>query len=240
MPRKLKPHELRNSRIRKELRIERTFKPRQILPKRHLFVSEGTKTEPNHIEGLIDCICRKFEEQGVQGKQVRNQFKIIGDGTCTLTLLKKAEEYQKNDAEGFQHVWVIYDKDDFPPDAFDNTESRCKALNKKYEEQGTDLKFHAIWSNQCVELWFLLHYIYLDTDIPREDYYDKLSRYFGYEYEKKDGRTFQTLLPHLKTAMKNVQKLMSTYSEDCAPSGKAPCTNFLELIEEFSPYLIPQ
>lgn len=232
MPKKLKPHELRDPKKRKELGIERTIKSRPILPERHLFVSEGTKTEPNYIEGLINCICRKL------GEQARSQFEVIGGGACTLSLLKKAEKYEKNHSEGFQHVWIIYDKDDFPPDAFDNTENRCNALNKRYEEQGTDLKFHAIWSNQCVELWFLLHYIYLDTDIPRDDYYDKLSDYFDYEYEKNDVRTFQTLLPHLKTAMKYAKKLMGSYPEDCSPSGKAPCTNFFELIKEFSSYLI--
>lgn len=232
MPKKPKPHELRNPKYRRDHGIERSIKSRPILPERHLFVSEGTKTEPQYIKGLINYICQQL------GEQARGQFEIIGDGSCTLTLLKKAEAHQKNDSDGFQHVWVIYDKDDFPPDAFDNTENRCKALNKRYEEQGTELKFHAIWSNQCVELWFLLHYIYLDTDIPRDDYYDKLSKHFGYEYEKNDDRTFQTLLPHLKTAMKHAKKLMNTYPDDYPPSSKEPCTNFFELIEEFRAYLI--
>ena len=142
MPKKPKPHELRNSNFRKSHGIERSLKPRPIFPERHLFVSEGSKTEPKYIDGIITKICEKL------GEQARNQFKTIGDGSCTLTLLERAERYQKNDSDGFQHVWVIFDKDDFPPDAFDNTIRRCEALNERNSKRGIDLLFHAIWSQR--------------------------------------------------------------------------------------------
>ena len=231
MPKKPKPHELRNSNFRKSHGIERSLKPRPIFPERHLFVSEGSKTEPKYIDGIITKICEKL------GEQARNQFKTIGDGSCTLTLLERAERYQKNDSDGFQHVWVIFDKDDFPPDAFDNTIRRCEALNERNSKRGIDLLFHAIWSNQCVELWFLLHYLYLVADIPRDEYYDKLSAQIGHTYEKNDDRTFMTLLPKLTTAIKHANRLMNSYPEDTPPSGRTPCTNFYELVKVFLPYL---
>jgi hypothetical protein len=226
-----KPHELRNSNFRKNHGIECSRKPRQIFPERHLFVSEGSKTEPKYIDGIITKICEKL------GEPARNQFKTIGDGSCTLTLLERAEHYQKNDSDGFQHVWVIFDKDDFPPDAFDNTVGRCKALNERNEKRGVDLVFHAIWSNQCVELWFLLHYLYLDSDIPRNEYCNKLSTLIGRKYVKNDDCTFKTLLPKLNTAIKHAKRLMNSYSEDTPPSGRTPCTNFYELVTAFLPYL---
>ena len=155
------------------------MRPRRILPERHLFVTEGTKTEPYYLNGMIERICQCV------GENARQQFRIVGDGNCTLNLLKKAEQYQRNDSDGFQHVWLLYDKDDFPADAFDNTESRCKALNKRYQDEKRDLTFHAIWSNQCIELWFLLHYSYLQADVSREEYREKLAKYIGRRYEKK-------------------------------------------------------
>ncbi|MEJ8306546.1 RloB family protein [Saccharibacillus sacchari] len=39
------------------------------------------------------------------------------------------------------------------------------------------------WSNECIELWFLLHFSYLHTPISREAYYTKLSA----ELKKRGG-----------------------------------------------------
>ena len=226
-----KRHELQDHNYRIAHGLERSMRPRPILPERHLFVTEGTKTEPNYLNGMIDRVC-----QGV-GEAARQQLQVIGDGSCTLYLLKKAEEYQRNDADGFQHVWIIYDKDDFPADAFDNTINRCDALNKRYEEEKRDLRFHAIWSNQCIELWFLLHYAYLQSDINREEYQEKLSSHIGRRYAKNDPGIYQTLSVHTEDAIKNAKNLLNCYLSESPPSQKAPGTNFFEIIETLKKYL---
>ena len=230
MPPRPKRHELQDQKYRKTHGMERSMRPRPMLPERHLFVSEGTKTEPNYLNGMIDKICQRV------GPAARQQFQVIGEGDSTLNLLIKAEAYQKNDADGFQHVWILYDKDDFPAYAFDNTVSRCDALSKRYQAEGRDLQFHAIWSNQCVELWFLLHYGYMQSDIDREDYRRKLSDQIGRHYEKNDESIFRTLLPMSNTALKNSKRLMDSFLAELPPSAKAPCTNFHELIEYLKPY----
>lgn len=227
MPPKPKRHELQNQKYRLTHGLEQRTHRRLLLPERHLFVTEGTKTEPNYLNGMIDCICQKC------GAGARRQFRVIGEGDNTLSLLEKAEKHQKNDADGFQHVWILYDKDDFPPDSFDNTVGRCEALNKRYVEESRDLRFHAIWSNQCLELWFLLHYVYMDTDIDRAIYRKKLSEQIGRHYDKNDEFIFQTLLPHMNTAVKHSKKLLQSYPKVLSPSAKAPCTNIHELIDFF-------
>ena len=228
---KPKRHELQSQKYRLAHGMERSLRPRLILPERHLFVTEGTKTEPNYLNGLIDRIGQRM------GEAARKQFRVIGDGGCTLNLLKKAEAYQKSDADNFQHVWIIYDKDDFPADAFDNTVNRCAALNKRYEGEGRDLCFHAIWSNQCIELWFLLHYSLLQSDISREEYRAKLSKCIGRHYEKNDTKIFQTLFPYIDDAIKHAKKLMSSYEDSLSPSQKAPCTKCYELLECLKHYI---
>lgn len=226
-----KRHELQSQKYRIAHGLERSMRPRRILPERHLFVSEGTKTEPNYLYGMIDRVCQCV------GENARQQLCVIGDGSCTLNLLKRAEEYQKNDSDGFQHVWIIYDKDDFPADAFDNTVNRCVALNKRYAEENRDLQFHAIWSNQCIELWFPLHYVYLQSDISREEYREKLSEHIERRYEKNDDHIYQTLSSHLDDAIKHSKNLMGSFPSDLPPSQKAPCTNFFELIEHIKSYI---
>lgn len=212
---------------------ERISIPRMVLPERHLFVTEGTKTEPNYLKGMVDIICRNC------GDAAKRQFKIIGEGDNTLYLLRRAEAYLQNEGDEYQHIWIIYDKDDFPADDFDNTVNRCQALNKRFQAEGREIQYHAVWSNQCIELWFLLHFSYLDTDIDRDQYRGKLSDQMGRHYEKNDEEIFDALLPRADRAIQHAKKLMEKYDEGEPPSQKAPGTNFYEMVEYLREYLAP-
>lgn len=237
MPKKPKPHEWRNRDFRVKRGAEQSSAPRMVLPERHLFVTEGVETEPNYLNGLVDAVCRNY------GEAARRQFKIIGEGDNTLYLLQKAEAYQQNEGDGYQHVWIIYDQDDFPACDFDNTVKRCEALNKKlkkrFKEEGRRIQYHAIWSNECVELWFVLHFDYLDTAIKRDQYRDILTERLGRRYDKTDETLFETLLPRMGCAVRNAKKLMKKYEEGAPPSQKTPGTNFYELVEYLGAYLKP-
>lgn len=232
MGKNLKPHELRKRSIRVEHNIEKPRAPRPILPERHLFVTEGTKTEPNYLNWLIDRICARYDEAA------RRQFHILPEGGNTLYLLARAEKHLRYEADSYQHVWIIYDKDDFPADNFDNTVARCTALNERYGEEGLDVTFHALWSNECFELWLLLHFCYQNTNIPREQYWEMLSEFFGKPYDKTDGTVFDALTPEMmEAAIKRAKALMSNYGPDTPPSQRAPATSFHELLECLKPYI---
>ena len=231
MAKKPKPHEMRVRSNRVAWDLERAERPRLILPGRHLFVTEGTKTEPNYLEGLVEMIAARH------GAAAKKQFRIIGEGDNTLYLLQKAEAYQQNDADDYQHVWIIYDKDDFPADDFDNTVKRCEALNKRFQSECRDLTYHALWSNECIELWFLLHFVYLDVNVPREQYREMLSTQLGKHYEKKDDAIFAALLPNMDAALRNAHTLMDSYDPSLPPSQRAPCTTVYELLETLYSYI---
>ena len=113
MAKKPKRHELFSHEARVAGGRRRAGNPRPILPQRHLFVTEGTKTEPNYLNGMIDQICTCY------GASCRKQFVVYGEGDNTLGLLTKAEKHLINEPDGFQHVWILYDQDDFPKDRFD-------------------------------------------------------------------------------------------------------------------------
>lgn len=226
-----KPHQLRNRSFRVETNLERASTPRKILPERHLFVTEGTKTEPNYLDNIVALICSRY------GNDAKKQLTIIGEGDNTLNLLQRAEAYQQNDADEYQHVWIIYDQDDFPADSFDNVVGRCDALNKRFQSEGRQTTFHAIWSNQCIELWFLLHFNYMDANIDRGQYREILSEHIGRHYEKADETVFELLLPKTNTAIKNAKNLMNAYGPEKSPSQRAPATNFYELVDYLKGYL---
>lgn len=191
-----------------------------IAPDCHLIVTEGTKTEPNYFQGLKADIEQRY----------KNRIFIDGKGRNTLSLLKAAEKIvEKSDTE-YQHVWLVYDRDDFPKDDFDNTLNRCKALSDD------NITYHALWSNECIELWFLLHFEFLQSALHRDSYYLKLSEYLNVKYKKNSTDIYVKLKQHLNTAINNAKKLMKLHDCD-VPSKCNPATNVYEIFELLKVYI---
>ena len=140
----------------------RRDKARMIQPEYHLIASEGTETEPQYFGAIQRLINAKYRD--------RIQLKVEGIGDNTVNLLMKACQYVQNNGIVFKHVWIVYDTDDFPAENIDMVAQLCE----EYSAQGETI-YHAVWSNQCVELWYLLHFMYMDTDIDRSRYWPKLS-----------------------------------------------------------------
>lgn len=152
----------------------------------------------------------------------------IGQGFNTLTLLEKAQNIVSNSPIEYKHVWLVYDKDDFPRDDFDNTYYKCKSLSKQHEA----VMYHALWSNECIEYWFILHFHLLQSAISRNDYYPELSEYLSSKYEKNRDDIYSLLKLHLTTAIKNAKQVVAgnknlppsqSMPVSVIKSGSAPC-----------------
>lgn len=198
---------------------------RMLSPEYHLIVTEGTKTEPHYFEGLRDEINSRFPGR------ISIMIEGVGEGANTLTLLKKAEQLVEKSPTNYKHVWLVYDKDDFPKDDFDNTCFKCAELS---EDLSTI--YHALWSNECIEYWFLLHYAPLVSAFPRNKYYSKLSKYLCTKYKKNSEDIYKRLRPNLLEAIKNAKSIMSNYGER-PPSQCTPGTKVYEIFEKLQSYL---
>lgn len=196
----------------------------RIAPEYHLIVSEGIKTEPQYFKGLKNDLGRYRDKITLE---------IEGTGKNTLTLFEEAEElanrYERY-GKHFSHVWIVFDKDDFPPDNFDNTADICE------KRSNSDRKYHALWSNECIEYWFLLHFEYLNTGISREQYYPKLSKHLNCEYVKNDDKIYDKLKPMYKTAIRNAKKMLKAH-EITVPSKCCPGTTVYEIFDYLKPYI---
>ena len=142
------------------------MKPRRdrnilIQPEHHLIVTEGTETEPQYFEAIRDSINSQYRD--------KIQLDVHGAGDNTLNLLDKAMGHVRNNPNVYKHVWVVYDTDDFPADHINKTNESCISLSTE------ETRYHAVWSNQCIELWFLLHFSFFQSDIHRKEYWSKLS-----------------------------------------------------------------
>ena len=138
------------------------------------------------------------------------------------------------EANGYKHVWVVYDTDDFPANRINKTNELC--INLSTEET----QYHAIWSNQCIELWFLLHFSFFQSDIHRSDYWPKLSEWLKNigqgEYSKGRTDMFQILWLFMDFAIANAERL-DIMNEGKPPASSAPGTKVHVLIKYLRPYL---
>lgn len=216
---------LKKSDSNKAWRKPRCERPRMISPEYHLIVTEGTKTEPYYFEGLRNEINFKYPGH------ISIKIEGVGQGANTLTLLDRAEKIVRTLATDYKHVWLVYDKDDFPKDDFDNTYFKCIALSND-----SPITYHALWSNECIEYWFLLHYIPLVAALPRDEYYPMLSDHLHTKYEKNSNDIYNRLKPNLYEAIKNAKNIMSDYGK-CSPSQCTPGTNVYEIFEKLQDYL---
>ena len=130
-------------------------------PEYHLIVSEGTNTEPAYFEAIRDIINRQYRE--------KIHLDIFGEGDNTVNLFGKVKQKVAESANVYRHVWVVYDTDDFPATNIDKVVELCK------ENSTEETEYHAIWSNQCIELWYLLHFSFMQSDIHRKEYWSKLT-----------------------------------------------------------------
>lgn len=111
----LKP--LRKSDLDKNWMKARRDKPKKIQPEYHLIVTEGTDTEPAYFGTMKNIINRAYPD--------RIKLNIYGAGDNTLSLFQKAKQIVSASANGYKHVWVVYDTDDFPADHINKTAELC-------------------------------------------------------------------------------------------------------------------
>lgn len=220
----LKPD--KKSDLNKDWMKKRRDKPIRIQPEYHLIVTEGTSTEPQYFQAIRDIINQQYRG--------RVQLDIYGEGQNTLSLFDKARNHVQRSPNSCKHVWIVYDTDDFPQDYINRTVELC------VQSSTGETEYHAIWSNQCIELWFLLHFSYFQSDIHRKEYWPKLSECmtmhgFGI-YSKGREDMYSILEPYMDIAIRNAKKL-DAINQGRTPAMSAPGTKVFELIEKLRPYL---
>lgn len=192
------------------------------LPPYIYIVSEGIKTEPNYIKGIAGVINSKFSDLSSGDRIV-----VKGTGKNTRSLLKYARKQVKIDFPQAAVVWLMYDKDDFPLDDFDNTQ--YSAEDKKDNRQ-----YRVAWSNECIELWFVLHFQELEVNNGREHYRKILKQKCGYEKNLKN--IYDLLKDKTNIAINRARRQYESYN-DLPPSKRCPATRVYELVEELQKYI---
>lgn len=187
---------------------------------RFLIVCEGTETEPQYFKALINNHLSTVRQADIKG---------VGRGTVAL-IDRTAEiktDLEKRNAMTFDHVWVVFDKDDF--------NDFNEAIEKAHK-----LGFQSGWTNEAFELWYCLHFEYVNTGISRSDYIEKLEEILrkktgnqDFKYEKGNADNYMLLQKYgdEKKAKKFAEKLRALY-HDKNYSAHNPCTMVDLLVEK--------
>ena len=220
-PMKAGDRKQQQEKLRKKME-KKSKESHMILPPFTYIATEGTITEVNYLEGFVKEINKKY------GKFSRHRRVVLeGYGRSCLSLLEDADRQIKRFYPNTQVVWLVYDKDDFPRDDFDNTQHSA--------ESRKDRCFKVAWSNESVELWFLLHFQDLRINIGRVKYIEKLKDCC--DYSKNSPDLFKMLADKTSAAVDRSRKLMESYDPALPPSAKCPGTLMQNLIEELNSML---
>ncbi len=193
-----------NRNCEKELKRQRFVRgePRDVF----LIVCEGEKTEPNYF--------RSFPA-------TNTQVEVIGAGATPERVVEEAIKYKRSGQKyrKFDQVWCVFDKDSNPPQNFN-------AALELAKRNGINIAY----SNEAFELWFVLHYDFLDTGISRYQYIDILKDKLG-GYQKNDPKIYEKLLERQQAAIKNASNLLARYNP-LNPCRDNPSTTVHKLVLE--------
>lgn len=163
---------------------------------------------------------------------------VRGEGKSTLSLVNAAVEHAtfaaKRDTP-YDEVWVVYDHDDFGADNFNRAAGEIHALNGARAEH-----WHAAWSHEAFEVWYLLHFQYFDGQLHRHLVQKKLGELLKEHcgrasYRKNDPLLYDLLLPRQAVALQHARQLAKKHGVDpfgdTPPASANPCTQVYRLVE---------
>jgi hypothetical protein len=178
---------------------------------RFLIVCEGKKTEPNYF--------RSFR---VNRDVVEIDIKP-GLGQQPSQLIKIAEN--ENIKGDYDQVWCVFDRDNWTANDFNN--AIISAKNKG---------FKVAYSNEAFELWYVLHFEFLNAGINRKDYVKKLNGALSKQYLKNSETIYDELLNKQDIAIKNAIKLLSQYQSPIPAINNSSTTVHL-LVQELNKFI---
>ncbi|MEG3907527.1 RloB family protein [Microcoleus sp. w2-18bC1] len=194
----------------------RGYSPRKVdtreVKQRFLIVCEGSKTEPNYFRSFR--VPKNVVEVDVHG---------LGEDPSRL--VRSATDLKNKDGDDYDQIWCVFDRDSFPLENFNNAISSARS-------QG----FSVAYSNEAFELWYILHFEYLNTGIPRKDYIRKLSLLLGKKYEKNSETIYNELLDKQPNAIRNAEKLLTEYDPH-VPAKDNPSTTVHLLVQELNRFI---
>jgi len=214
-------------------RSRRSDRPNRDQRKFFLAVCEDTESSVYYLKAFKKSLLPKTLTLEVAGVGLAQQ-KLIDEVPNVLEKVRRQSGHNY-----FDEIWVFFDFDNAHKDTFDNAIT-----------SGEKRKYHVAWSNECFELWYLLHFVSVDqrTSLPRGTIYRELGPYVDIDdYEKngkgkaaKDIHERMAASTFWQTAMARARALAMNWDSQkppVAPHDRNPCTMVFKFFDALRPYL---
>jgi RloB-like protein len=199
--------------------------PTRIERQRILIVCEGLNTEPDY-----------FRQFRLYFRLTAAEIVEVGGAGETIRVVERA--LKERERSRFDQVWVVFDKDDFPPDHFDNAIHMAHAAG-----------IRVAYSNQAFKYWLLLHFEdHQGGGMHRDVYADKLNSYLkplGAGFDAKGSKQisaafFKILMGiypktkenRMNIALKRAEKIYAFHNGKPSPALAESSTTVFELVIE--------
>lgn len=148
-----------------------------------------------------------------------SSVKIRGCGVTPKNILQIA----KKELSNYNEIWCVFDRDNFPKVNF----------NAAIQMSQSNPKLHCAYSNEAFELWYILHFEYLNSGYSRARYEKKLNEHLPFAYEKNSTEMYQILKDKQDLAVKHADTLLNSY-DSFNPESNNPSTTIHILVERLN------
>lgn len=191
---------------------------------RILIVSEGSRTEPDYFKEIR-------AEYRLHSANVEVQPGALGTQPIQVVeyareLFEKGSTHKRIRPRGFERVYAVFDRDDHS--TFRVALIRASALDRKLtNDLRQPVRFIAIPSRPCFELWLLLHFEDVRHLMHRDEVERHLKKHLP-DYSKGYGRAFADTKAKLLSAVDRARVLAKGVDP---ADDSVPYTGVVDLVE---------
>ena len=190
---------------------------------RILIVAEGSETEPNYFSEIRAAYRLHTANVEVRASEL---------GTAPIQVIQYArdlfehgDQHRNIQPRAFEQVYAVFDRDDH--DSYFNALRLAESLDGKLKNDARQfIRFKAIASVPCSELWLLLHYADIQAPVHRDEVMHRLKQHLP-GYEKGARRVFVTTRERLAVTTRRARTLAAKFTADTAPE---PYTAIVDLV----------
>lgn len=191
---------------------------------RILIVTEGSKTEPLYLGEIRS----KYRLQTANVQVQHSQY-----GTEPIKIVEYAEHLFVNGDEdkfiqprAFEQVYVVFDRDDH--ETYHSALAKAVALTGKLRNDLKQaVKFEAIASVPCFELWLLLHFEDVQAPLHRAVVHQRLCQHLP-GYNKGQAGRYAKTCQYLAMATQRAEHMAQVTN---AHNGVEPYTDMHRLVQ---------
>ncbi|PIY80531.1 MAG: hypothetical protein COY80_02500 [Candidatus Pacebacteria bacterium CG_4_10_14_0_8_um_filter_42_14] len=198
------------------------MKQRSINPRIYIYCN-GEIAEPTYFKEFKDHLRSRTITISYNRFKGDSPWNLIKKVVAEKNALTSRSRFVDEDGD---QCWCVFDVDEY----WNQNPTKLKAALKLAKDNNVYLA----WSNECFELWYLLHFQNLQTEIPRNHYHTKLKTHFrhlGSKAYAKNCSVFGQILEKQPVAIKNARQIYQANKVE-----KNPSTTVFKLVEEINKY----